>query len=345
MTNIRHHGDASVCAGTDAGADTGIVDLHHLHVPASSSLPNPVPEHLPQPSPQSLLSKPPSGRKRSGNISPLWGTSLFFAYLAVFLALPTLIIAISAFQSADNTATLSNFSVLIEANTLRAFETSLVVSAISATIGAAVGALAANSLATLSVSHPLLRRVVTSLCSVLSQFGGVMLAFAFIATFGITGILTVTFAELFGIAPDSSWLSTVPGLILVYCYFQIPLMVIVFLPALDGIKPQWREATEVYGGNGWTYWTRVAGPLLWPAFLGSWILLFANAFSSFATAAALFTQQQILIPLMIQAKMSNELDLTQTGAASVLALMMIVVVAIAMGLNWLLSTRSARWEK
>ena len=122
-------------------------------------------------------------------------------------------------------------------------------------------------------------------------------------------------------------------------------MIIVFLPALDGVRPQWREANAVFGGSTWTYWTKVAGPILWPAFLGSVILLFANAFSSFATAAALFSQRSILVPLMIQSNMSNELDTTQQGSAAMLALAMIVVVAIAMALNWMLSAKSERWSQ
>ncbi|MDU3273243.1 MAG: hypothetical protein E7D41_07650, partial [Cutibacterium sp.] len=228
----------------------------------------------------------PQSRRR---ISPLWGTSLFFLYVVAFLVLPTILIAVSAFQDSDGTFSTTNFSVLTAANTVEAFGTSLLVSLASALISAIIGGAAANALEVLSQTRPLLRRLVTSLCSVLAQFGGVMLAFAFIATIGVTGVLTQLLKTMFGVEIDPTWLSTLPGLTLVYCYFQIPLMIIVFLPALDGVRPQWREANAVFGGSTWTYWTKVAGPILWPAFLGSVILLFANAFSSFATAAALFS--------------------------------------------------------
>src|SRR5213078_36922 len=96
------------------------------------------------------------------------------------------------------------------------------------------------------------------------------------------------------------WLFEIPGLVLVYLYFQIPLMVLVFLPALDGIKPQWREATESLGGGTWHYWRYVAGPLLAPAFLGATLLLFANAFSAYATVNALINQGQPVVPLQIR---------------------------------------------
>ena len=104
----------------------------------------------------------------------------------------------------------------------------------------------------------------------LAQFGGVTLAFAWLATLGFNGLLTDFLADYFGgSGTGSTWLYELPGLILVYTYFQIPLMVIVFLPALEGLRPQWREAAVNLGATTFQYWTKVALPLLRPAFLGS----------------------------------------------------------------------------
>jgi putative spermidine/putrescine transport system permease protein len=132
-------------------------------------------------------------------------------------------------------------------------------------------------------------------------------------------------------------------LVLVYTYFQVPLMVIVFLPALDGIRPQWREATESLGGSTWQYWTRVAGPLLAPAFLGSTLLLFANAFSAYATAAALVSQGNPIIPLQIRSALTSEVLLGRQNLGKAMALGMVVVVAVVMWLYALLQRRTARW--
>ncbi len=104
------------------------------------------------------------------------------------------------------------------------------------------------------------------------------------------------------------WLYALPGLILVYTYFQIPLMVIVFLPALDGVRPQWREAAVSLGASTWQYWRQVAAPLLTPAFLGALLLLFANAFAAYATAAILISQGQPITPLFIRAALTSEVD-------------------------------------
>lgn len=263
--------------------------------------------------------------------------------MAVFLLLPTLIVVVGAFRTADGGFTTANFSRLTEPNTVDALLTSLWVSFASALVGAVVGALVAHVLVIGGERSRIMRTIVTAVSSVLAQFGGVMLAFAFIATIGINGIGTQVIAKSLHKTVDPNWLSSLSGLVTIYSYFQIPLMIIVFVPAVAGLRPQWREVTENMGGSTWTYWSRVAGPLLWPAFAGSFLLLFANAFSAYATAAALFAQRSILVPLMIQGALRNEQDLTQTGFAQVLAFLMVVVVALVMTLYAWLQKRTSRW--
>nr|WP_269329314.1 ABC transporter permease subunit [Kineosporia babensis] len=200
-------------------------------------------------------------------------------------------------------------------------------------------------LAYLVVSGPadgLLRRTVTAVAGVLAQFGGVTLAFAFMVSVGNQGLVTLLLQDT-GISVSGGWLYELSGLIVVYLYFQIPLMVLVFLPALDGVKPQWREATESLGGSTWAYWRHVAAPLLAPPFMGAFLLLFANAFAAYATAAALISQGGIIIPLQIRAAMTSETVLGQENVAKALALGMVIVVAVAMALYSWMQRRSARW--
>ena len=267
-----------------------------------------------------------------------------FASPPLFLLSPTLIVVVGAFQNADGGVDLLKFSKLFEANTIAAFATSILVSVISALIGAVVGAVASYALVIGSKPNGLLRRMVSAISSVLAQFGGVMLAFAFIATIGINGVGTMLIRQLTGLTVNPNWLSSLPGLITVYCYFQIPLMIIIFLPAVDSIRPQWREACESLGGNTFQYWTRVAGPILVPRFLSALLLLFASAFSAYATAAALFSQRSILVPLMIQGAMRNEMDPNQQGFAQVLAFAMIIVVALVMMLSHAVEKKAGQWQ-
>jgi putative spermidine/putrescine transport system permease protein len=279
---------------------------------------------------------------RVARLTPSLALVPFLLYLTVFLIVPTITVVVGAFGE-NGRFTLANVAALGDPVTLEALRTSVVLSAVSAVIGAVLGSV----LAYLVVSgdkNSWLRRFVTALSGVLAQCGGVMLAFAFIATIGFSGTLTVWIRDHLGVDIfGSGWLFALPGLILVYAYFQIPLMVIVFLPALDGIKPQWREASVNLGANGWQYWTQVAFPLLRPAFLGATLLLFANAFAAYATAAALVSQGNPIIPLLIRAGLSSEVLLGHQHLAFALAFEMIVVVAIVMGAYGLLLRRTARW--
>ncbi|HHU39750.1 MAG TPA: ABC transporter permease [Propionibacterium sp.] len=270
------------------------------------------------------------------------GTLPFFAYTGVFLILPTLLVVVGAFRSREGAFTLNGLEQLLSPRTLTIFANSLVLSAVTAVVGAVLGALIAYALAT-APSGSMGRRLFTAFCSVVAQFGGVMLAFAFIATFGINGLLTRLLQDWAGYTVNGQFLSTLPGVAVVYAYFQIPLMVIVFLPALDGLRVQWREATENLGGSTWTYWSRVAGPILAPSFLGSLLLLFANSFSAFATAAALISQQTLIVPMEIESALRNENDLGMDAYAQALALGMIVVVALVMWAYAALQKRAARW--
>jgi putative spermidine/putrescine transport system permease protein len=266
----------------------------------------------------------------------------FFAVIGIFLIVPTVTVIASAVMD-DGRFSLARLSALFSGTALTALGRSVFLSASTALLGAVFGAL----LAWLIVSRPassMIRRSVISLCSVLAQFGGVALAFAFLATIGLNGVLTLWVQEHLGWnLAGSGWLYGLPGLVLVYTYFQIPLMVIVFLPALEGLREQWREAAISLGASTWQYWRQVAVPLLTPAFLGAVLLLFANAFAAYATAAALVSQGSPIVPLLIRSALTSEVVLGQSGFAYALALEMIVVVALVMGAYSLLVRRTSRW--
>ena len=195
------------------------------------------------------------------------GLTPFSVYVVLFLGIPALLAIGSGFFSGDGAFTFSNFSAFTDPVVLKDLVGSLGLSAASAIIGAVVGALVCYALL---ASNPegVLRTVVDSASSVLAQFGGVMLAFAFIATVGNQGLIIVWLKQLTGDSGISSPIYTVPGLTLVYLYFQIPLMVLTFMPAMEGLKPAWGEAIATLGGTRWTYWRKVGFPILAPAFFG-----------------------------------------------------------------------------
>lgn len=280
--------------------------------------------------------------RRIRHLAPALGLVPFLGYLTIFLLIPTIAVIVGAF-SEKGSPSLRNIQALGGSEVMRTLWRSILLSGSTAVLGAVLGALLAYAVVTGSPDG-MLRRMVTSACGVLAQFGGVTLAFAFIATVGFSGAITNVVRDTFGFDLfGNGWLFGLPGLILVYTYFQIPLMVIVFLPTLDGMRVQWREAAESLGATTWQFWRHVAGPLLFPAFLGSMLLLFANAFAAYATAAALVSQGNPILPLFIRSALTSEILLGRENLAYALALDMIVVVALVMTAYALLLRRTARW--
>jgi putative spermidine/putrescine transport system permease protein len=287
----------------------------------------------------------PARRGAGRRLTAYLGVLPFLAYVAVFLLWPTYIVLVGAFQDGSGRPTTANISeVTTGANYLGAFRMSIELSLVTALGGAVLGALLAWAV-TESKPDGVLRKLVVAASGVLAQFGGVMLAFAFLATFGFNGLVTILLQDTLGIDTQTSagWIYGFWGLAVVYTYFQIPLMLIVFLPAIDGLRPQWREASDSLGGSTWAYWRHVGGPILAPSFIGATLLLFANAFSAYATAAALISQGSPLVPLQIRAAVTSEVVLGQANVGKALALGMVVVVAIVMTLYTLLQRRTARW--
>jgi putative spermidine/putrescine transport system permease protein len=281
-----------------------------------------------------------TGRKPGG---ALLGVLPFFAYTTIFLAIPTLIVVIGSFLDGSGRPTLSNLTALAQPQIVSAFIHSSVLSAVTAVLGAVFGALLAYAVSTARDGGHL-RRMVSAVCGVLAQFGGVTLAFAFLATVGFQGFVTLWLQEVGINLASSTWLfEPYKGLILVYTYFQIPLMLIVFLPAVEGLRPQWREAAESLGCSTWNYWRHVAGPILAPSFIGAMLLLFTNGFSAYATAAALISQGSPIIPLQIGGTLSSEVILGQENVGKAMALGMVAIVAVVMTSYVVLERRTTRW--
>ncbi len=282
---------------------------------------------------------------RSGPSLAWLGLVPFAAYVLLFLAVPTILAIGSGFFTSDGAFTWTNVSALADPVVLTTFANSAGVSLLTAVIGAVVGALVCYALLGMNPEGAV-RSTVDAAAGVLAQFGGVMLAFAFIATIGIQGIVKLFLQDTFGINifENGTWLYELPGLILPYIYFQVPLMVITFMPALAALKPQWAEANLTLGGTRTSFWLRIGIPVLAPSFLASLLLLFANAFSSYATAAALASQGSQIVPLQIRAALTSETVLGRENLAGALALGMIVIVGVVMAIYSLIQRRAARWQ-
>ncbi|MGZ4571477.1 MAG: ABC transporter permease [Blastococcus sp.] len=265
----------------------------------------------------------------------------------MFLLLPVGVVAVEAFRATDPTTFRTSWSAasivaVTKGPYRRAYLGSLELSVITAVIGAVLGlALAVAILRTRR--NLLLRRLVLTASGVLANFGGVPLAFAFLATIGNAGVLTLWLTNTLGIGLGGFSLFSIAGLSLVYLYFLIPLMVLTITPALEALRPQWREAADNLGASGWQYWRHVGGPVLAPPVIGATMLLFASAFAAYATAYALVGSSVPLVTLQISDALSSNVVVGSESLGKALALGMVLLIGVVMAFYAWVQRRTQRW--
>jgi putative spermidine/putrescine transport system permease protein len=267
----------------------------------------------------------------------------FFVYVFLGLGIPTLAVINEAFRSGSGKLTTSNIrTVLSGGEYLLGFETSLKLAAITAIVPAILGTILAYVVATSRFAT--LRRFVATASGVFANFGGVNLAFIFIASVGVRAIVT-GFLSRIGYNPwDHGFdLYKFWGVVLVYLYFQIPLMVLIITPAIGGLKLAWREAASNLGASAWQFWRRIGLPVLMPSILGSTLLLFGSGLSAYATAEALTGGTIALTPIQIGAFLNGNVISNQVNVGYALGFVMIVMMLVSILGYLFLQRRASRW--
>lgn len=278
---------------------------------------------------------------------PAWrnwlGVVPFFIFTLLFIVLPSVYLLVGAFRDTAGRFTLKNFADLLTPSILSAYWVTIRISLVTAVLGGVFGFMLAYAV-TLGGLPRWVRTALLTFSGVASNFAGVPLAFAFIATLGRTGMVTVLLKTLLGLdLYDRGFnLYSFWGLSLTYLYFQFPLMVLIITPALDGLRREWREAALNLGATSLEYWRRVALPILLPSILGTMILLFGNSFGAYATALSLTGGFINLVTIVIGSQIKGDI-LYNPGLGYALAIGMVVVMAAAMGIYFLLRKRSERW--
>ncbi|MDG4881810.1 MAG: ABC transporter permease subunit [Mesorhizobium sp.] len=288
----------------------------------------------------------PPSEARALRLPTQWiGVAPFFIFAVMFLILPTLYLMLGAFQNEAGEFTLENLIALSEPNIVAAYWISIKVSLASALIGAFAGLAIAVAIVRGGLPN-WIRSATLTFSGVASNFAGVPLAFAFLATLGRLGLATVILNTLFGLNIYAHGFNILSfwGLTLTYVYFQIPLMVVIIVPAIDGLKKEWGEAAATLGATTAQYWRMVVIPVIWPSFLGTVILLFANAFGAIATAYALTGSSLNIVPILLYAQIRGDV-LHNAHLGYAIAFGMIVITGLANVFYIWFRTRSERWLK
>jgi putative spermidine/putrescine transport system permease protein len=273
------------------------------------------------------------------------GVLPFFLFAILFIFIPSASLFVDSFRTPDGSFTLQNLADLSKPPIPQSYWLSIRISLFTALGGGLLGFFMAYAL-TMGNLPRWLRPVTLTFAGVASNFAGVPLAFAFISTLGRTGFVTVLLRDLFGVNIYGAGfnLYSFLGLSLTYMYFQFPLMLLVMVPAIEGLKKEWREAAENLGASAPQYWWRVGLPILLPSLLGTILLLFGNAFGAYATAYALTGGQLDLITIEIGAQIRGDV-LRNPNLGYAMALGMVVVMAVCILGYTALQRLSERWLK
>lgn len=272
------------------------------------------------------------------------GLTPFFGFVGLFLAWP----AVSLFRLAIQPTKNSDISAMREAitgNYLNSFIYTIKLSLLTALLGVLLGSLLAASV--LRIERPKwFRNFVTSFAGVAANLGGIPLAFAFIAALGTQGLIT-KMIDYFGInLTDAGFrISNFAGITIVYLYFQIPLMFLIMVPAFNGLRASWSEAAASLGAAPRQYWRYVGLPLLTPALLGGFLLLFSNAFSAYATAYALSSGGARLVPVQIRFFLQGNTITGKDNLGYALAAWMIIIMLITMTGYLFVRRRAEKWQQ
>ena len=273
------------------------------------------------------------------------GVVPFLAFALLFLILPTMNIVTGAFFDAEGKLTLQNIGNLFTPEITNAFSLSIRLSLASSVIGCSVGFAIALAVCLGGLPRGL-RAVTMTFSGVASNFAGVPLSFAYMATLGRVGFVTMLLRDWFGVNIYSMGFNLIGfwGLVMTYVFFQIPLMVLIITPAVDGLRREWREAAEVLGASTAPYWRMVALPVLWPSLLGTLALLFANSFGAVATAIALTGSLLSIAPILLFNQIRGDV-LQDPHLGYALAFGMIVITGLSNGVYIVMRSRAERWMK
>jgi putative spermidine/putrescine transport system permease protein len=267
-----------------------------------------------------------------------------FLFLLIFFMWPIGALTGNAFKSNEGAFTLSNINMLFQDPYRLAFKNSVTLGLISALVGAIPGLLIAMAIE--KQGSQTLKKFVASISGVLANTGGVPLAFMFLAAFGPAGLVISALKsigiDLYGMGFT---LFSFTGLVIVYAYFQIPIMVIVITPALSSLRNEWKDSAANLGASKLQYWIRVGIPLLIPSFIACFLLLFASAFSAFATARALTVGNIALVPLQIGSLIDGNVTVNQFNLGYALAFGMIIVSLLAMIPYIWIQSRTSKWQQ
>jgi putative spermidine/putrescine transport system permease protein len=285
-------------------------------------------------------------RRRRKNIwyADWAGFAPFLIFCLAFEIVPIFFLVRGSFlEKTTGQLTLSHYYALQHPLYVNSFVNSIELSAITAAIGVVLGGLIGYAIYRWPSER--VRDALITLSDVTTNFAGAPLAFAFVVILGLNGVITQFLLQYFhyDLYPAFS-IYSFSGLVLAYVYFQLPLMVLLILPAFAGIKKEWQESAQSLYASTFQFWWHIGIPVLMPSLIAGFTLLFANAFGAYATAYTLVQAKMSLVTLQIGYMIAGEVR-QDPGIGMAMAVLSLIIMGLSIGVYQMATIRVRRWSK
>jgi putative spermidine/putrescine transport system permease protein len=283
-------------------------------------------------------------QKKTGFTSDWLGFAPFLLFCLAFEIIPVLFLLRGSFiEKTTHQFTIQHYLDLQHPLYINSFLNSIKLSGLTAIIGVIIGTFIGYAIYRWPSQR--VREILITLSDVTTNFAGAPLAFAFIVILGMNGVITQFMLQYFHyeLYPKFS-IYSLSGLVLAYVYFQLPLMVLLILPAFAGIKKEWQESAQSLGAGTFQFWLRIGIPVLMPSLIAGITLLFANAFGAYATAYTLVQANLSLVTLQIGYMIAGEVRQDQ-AVGMAMAIGSLVIMGLSIGIYQAATLRARRWSK
>jgi len=151
-----------------------------------------------------------------------------------------------------------------------------------------------------------------------------VIGLSIILLFGLSGTVTTTVAEVFGLQP-TRWIYGLPGVLIAQVLSFTPIAFLVLIGVVEGVSPSLEEAAQTLRAGRWRTFRTVSLPLMRPGLANAFLLGFIESMADFGNPLVLGGNYDVLSTEIFFAIIGAQND---QGRAAVLA---IVLLAFTLG--------------
>ena len=146
-----------------------------------------------------------------------------------------------------------------------------------------------------------------------------VIGLAIILLFGLSGIVTTFFADLFGVAP-TRWIYGLPGIVLAQTLAYTPIAFLVLIGVVESISPSLEEAGQTLRAKPLQVFETISLPLMRPGIANAFLLGFIESMVDFGNPLVLGGNYDVLSTEIFFAIVGAQYD---QGRAAVLAIVLL----------------------